>query len=293
MSRRTSSPTFAGVCGDALARPGDGQRPVAGHTARESQAARRVLGHRLRLAEGGGEAEFPASVHDRDRRRRHPLHSRSLETSQCSACYHDAWLAGIGVRAAQDRSVRSRIRPPMAEPPRTRSTSLFPRCRATASPASRRTTGWGRPHRANLGGADEAPRLHQLRRPWRRLGLPRLQRHGAPGADGTARHPHQFAGVVRPRSPRCSPSAGRRRRDSPSRSARRSTRSARPPSGQPVLCRDDGRAAADDRLRHDGLSRRPCGVDARPSGLLALDIRRQRSRESPQTRCWTTSRSTG
>ena len=39
-----------------------------------------------------------------------------------------------------------------------------------------------RPHRASLGGADEAPRLHALRRPGRRLGLPRLQRDGAPGA---------------------------------------------------------------------------------------------------------------
>ena len=51
-----------------------------------------------------------------------------------------------------------------------------------------------RPHRARLGGADEAPRLHPLRRPGRRLGLPRLQRDGAPGAGGIARHPHQLAG---------------------------------------------------------------------------------------------------
>ena len=51
-----------------------------------------------------------------------------------------------------------------------------------------------RPHRASLGGADEAPRVHPLRRPGRRLGRPHLQRDGAPGAGRIARHPHQLAG---------------------------------------------------------------------------------------------------
>ena len=50
------------------------------------------------------------------------------------------------------------------------------------------------PHRARLGRADEAPRVHPLRRPGRRLGRPRLQRDGAPGAGRIARHPHQLAG---------------------------------------------------------------------------------------------------
>ena len=62
---------------------------------------------------------------------------------------------------------------------------------------SGKPTGHGlesRPHRARLGGADEAPRLHPLRRPGRRLGLPGLQRDGAPGAGRIARHPHQPAG---------------------------------------------------------------------------------------------------
>ena len=51
-----------------------------------------------------------------------------------------------------------------------------------------------RPHRAGLGRADEAPRLHALRCSGRRLGLPCLKRHGAPGAAGPSRHPHQLAG---------------------------------------------------------------------------------------------------
>ena len=54
------------------------------------------------------------------------------------------------------------------------------------------------------------------------------------------------------------------------------------------------RAAADGRLRRDGLPGRPRGVDARASGLRELDVRRTipNSRRR-KTRCWTTSRCTG
>ena len=48
--------------------------------------------------------------------------------------------------------------------------------------------------------------------------------------------------------------------------------------GELGLLRDDDRAAADGRLRRDGLTGRPRGVDARASGLRAVDVRR-RSRE--------------
>jgi pimeloyl-ACP methyl ester carboxylesterase len=41
--------------------------------------------------------------------------------------------------------------------------------------------------------------------------------------------------------------------------------------GRQVVRRDDGHAAADHRLRRDGLTGRPCRVDARASGLCALD----------------------
>ena len=61
-----------------------------------------LLGHRLRLAQGGSEAECPAAVHDRDRRRRHSLHPCPLEASECAAADHHAWLAGLDHRAAQD-----------------------------------------------------------------------------------------------------------------------------------------------------------------------------------------------
>jgi hypothetical protein len=37
-----------------------------------------LLGDRLRLAQGGGEAARPTAVHDRDRCPRHSFHSRSF-----------------------------------------------------------------------------------------------------------------------------------------------------------------------------------------------------------------------
>ena len=74
-----------------------------------------------------------------DRRRRHPLHSRPLEASQRPAADHDPWLAGLGVRAAQGHRSAHRSDRAWRSAPRTRSTSSFRRCRATASPASRRT----------------------------------------------------------------------------------------------------------------------------------------------------------
>ena len=44
---------------------------------------------------------LPQFVND-DRRRGYPLHSRSLEASQCVAAHRHSWLAGVGHRAAQD-----------------------------------------------------------------------------------------------------------------------------------------------------------------------------------------------
>ena len=64
--------------------------------------------------------------------------------------------------------------------------------------------------------------------------------------------------------------------------------------GELGLQRDDGRAAADRRLRHDGLPGRSRGVDARASGVREVEIRRTiPSSRRRRTRCWTTSRCTG
>ena len=241
--RRSLDPAVSGACSrrsacrpppahrrDALARPGDGRRPVARHTAREAEAARRVLGNGLRLAKGRGQAQRPAAIHDDDRRRRHSLHPCPLAPSERHATDHDAWLAGLGVRAAQDRRPAHRSHGAW----RTRRRRLRP---GHAFDAGLRLLGQAdrhrlgpRPHRASLGGADEAPRLHALRRPGRRLGLARIERDGAPGAGGPARHPHQLAGG---RAAGDCRGARRRRAGAggacPRRNARRSTRSAPPP----------------------------------------------------------------
>ena len=50
-----------------------------------------------------------------------------------------------------------------------------------------------RPHRACLGRADEAPRLHEIRGARRRLGRGHHRTYGRAGASGIARHSHQHA----------------------------------------------------------------------------------------------------
>ena len=77
-----------------------------------------------------------AAVHDEDRRRRHSLHPRPLEASECPADHHHAWLAGLRHRTAQPDRSAHRSRPLMADVRKTLLTSSFPRCPATASPAS-------------------------------------------------------------------------------------------------------------------------------------------------------------
>ena len=66
----------------------------------------RSVADRLRLAQVRSEAERPAAVRDDDRRRRHPLHPRSLEASERVAGHRHARLAGLGHRADEDHRAR-------------------------------------------------------------------------------------------------------------------------------------------------------------------------------------------
>ena len=119
-----------------------------------------------------------------------------------------------------------------------------------------------RAHGPSLGRADEAPRLHPLRRPGRRLGRVRRRSDGLAGTSGIARHPHQHA---------CHRSSRRRqgppgRRPAAIRSLRRGTPRLRA-AGQNVqasrLRQVHGGAPAN-LVRHRGFTRRPGRLAARP-----------------------------
>ena len=223
----------------------------------------------------------------------HFIHVRS-QSSECPAADHDAWLARLGVRAAQDRRPAHRSdRAWRKRGGRVRSRPAFDAGLRLLRQADGHRLG-PRPHRASLGGADEAPRLHPLRRPGRRLGLSRLQRDGAPGAGRSARHPHQPAGGRAARDCR----GARRRRACAGGTLREGARGVRRAQrgrqdGEQVLRHDDGHPAADDRLRHQRTprpaSRRGCsGIQASRAGHTTTAIPK-----SPRTRCSTTSPSTG
>ena len=208
------------IAGDALAEQGARRRSLAGRAAGDHEGARPLLGERLRLAQGRGEAERAPAVHDRDRRGRHPLHPRPVAARGRAAADHDPRLARLGDRAARDhrpadrsdgarRQAGGRVPPRAAVPPRLRLLRRADRDRLVL-----------RPRRAGLGGADAPPRLHPLRRPGRRPGRRRHGRHGAPGARRADRRPPEPAqDRARRHAPAC--------RRSPSRNARPSTLSRR------------------------------------------------------------------
>jgi hypothetical protein len=102
---RGTARASAARVGDAMARSRDCFRSVPRYPAGEAPVPRRLLGDGLRLAKDRSEDESTSTVHHQHRRHRHPLHSCPLQTSQCPACRHNPWLAGIGSRTAQaDRS---------------------------------------------------------------------------------------------------------------------------------------------------------------------------------------------
>ena len=108
---------------DALARTGDGRGCIARRAARDDAGARALLGDRLRLAQGRGEAERPAAVHDRDRRAGHSFHPRPLEACERAAAHRHARLARLDHRAAEDHRSADQSHGAMAEARRTRSMS--------------------------------------------------------------------------------------------------------------------------------------------------------------------------
>ena len=177
---------------DQMARPRD--RSVPGRAARDDPGAGHVLGDRLRLARVRGALRGPAALRHRDRRRRHPLHPRSLEARGRAAADRHARLARLDGRAAQDHRAAHRSHGPRRE----RGGRLPSRHPVVAGPRLLRQADRDRlgpdPHRARLGRPDGAPRIRPVRRAGRRLGECRHRAAGAAEARRVAGHPHQHAG---------------------------------------------------------------------------------------------------
>ena len=180
-ARRPSPPRAR----DALARQGNGRRPIAGRAAGEAAGARSLLGHGLRLAQGWKRD----SMRCRSSSRRstgvdiHFIHVRSRHPNALPVIITHGWPGSV--------IEQLKIIGPLTDP-----TAYGGRAEDAFDVVIPSMPGYGfsgkptehglesRPHRARLGRADEAPRLHALRRPGRRLGLARLERDGAPGAAG-------------------------------------------------------------------------------------------------------------
>ena len=176
-----------------MAGPGARARRLAGRAARADAGTGALLGGAVRLAQVRGPAGGPAALHDRDRRSRHPLHPRPLGSRARAAGHHHARMARVDHRAAAGhrpahqphrarRQRRRRVR--RGDPVDTGLRVLGQAARHQLDP---------RPHRGGLGRADEAPRLHALRRAGRRLGRRHHRPDGRRGAPGAARHPFQHA----------------------------------------------------------------------------------------------------
>ena len=165
----------------ALAGKGDRRGFFAGRAARDGPGARALLGDGIRLAQGRGEARRPAAVHHRDRRAGHPLHPRPFEARERAADHHHARMAGLDHRADEDHRPAHQSdgawRQSVGRLPRR--DSVDARLRVLGQ-ADRDRLG-PRAHRARLGRADEAPRVHAIRRARRRLGR---DHHGGDGDAG-------------------------------------------------------------------------------------------------------------
>ena len=163
-----------------LAQQGTRRRSLPGRAARDAAGARPLLADRLRLAQGRGEAQRLAPVHDRDRRPRHPLHPRALQHEDALPLIMTHGWPGSVIELLETVG-------PLTDPtahggtPRTPSPRAAVPARLRLLQRARRARLGRRPHRAGLGTADEPPRLHPLRRPGWRRGRPRHRHDGSPG----------------------------------------------------------------------------------------------------------------
>ena len=227
-----------------------------------------LLGDRLGLAPPKRAQRAPA-VHDRDRRRRHPLHPRPLAARGRVAADHDPRLARLGHRAARGLGPLTDADPTPAR--EDASTWCCRPCPATASPASRPTSA-GTPAASPGPGRELMDRLgYTATSPRRRLGAPSptcwAARH--PRA---ARHPPQLARAALARAAGPPTDSG---------GTRGSCRVSDPHATAPATSssRPRGRRRSATPARFTGRPRR---LDARPRHRQLLqDLARLRRRRSP------------
>ena len=174
---------------------------LAGRAAGDDAGARALLGDRVRLAQVRGQAQLGAQLHHRDRRARHPLRPRSLQARGRAAARRLPRMARFGHRAVEDRR-------PAHRPHRARRERVGRLPRGDPQHAGLRVLGQADDdrlgpgaHRARLGRADEAPRLHAVRGDRRRLGRDRRRSDGRlaqPAPPELLGIHTTFAGVVPP-----------------------------------------------------------------------------------------------
>ena len=219
-----------------------------------------------------GAPERAAAVHDRDRRRRDPLHPRPLAARGRAAADHDPRLARLGDRAAGlDRAAH---RPDRAR--RQRRGRVPPRAAVHS-----RLRLLGRAHRARLGPWPVAQAWGQL--------MPSLgyTRYVAQGGDVGSQITDSMGrqapeGLIGIHTNLLSPALAGSPMPGEHGGGKGRARGDRHLQGVRFrLLRRAGHAARDDRLRPAGLAHRPRGLDARPRhGQLLQDRRRLRGREA-------------
>ena len=229
-----------------------------------------------------GPAQRRAELHHRDRRTRHPLHSRALEARERVAASSSRTAGPAPSSSSSSSSSRSPIRRRMAEPQRTPSTWSFPRCRATASRGSPPPP---------AGGPNDIARAWTVL--MKRLGYTRFV---AQGGDWGAivvdlmgvQAPPELLGIHTNMAERLSSRyrrGGLFRRAGAGRSLRR--REGRLRATELRLCEGhrlrlpDGAAAAD-AVRNRGFARRPGGVFPRSRRAQLASSSRASSTDSPR-----------
>ena len=123
----------------------------------------------------------------------HSFHPRPLPARGRAAADRHARVARLDHRAAEDhRAAHQSHRARRERGGRVPSGDSLAAGLRVLRQADHHRVG-SRPHRPRLGRADEAPRIHPVRRAGRRLGCGRHPDDGHPGSAGAARHPLQHA----------------------------------------------------------------------------------------------------